>query len=310
MSSAKFPYSHNPSWWMILEFPKSHQRYIESRVALQKHCEDIFGQITILLKKWKHEIRNEKCCWGQKSINLLEKAPFKSRPAEFEYWFFDRLTSHFPHWILSTGILTHCASWHLSNILQGSPAKGESTLCPALTLTLPLFFPAAAKRSLLRLEHSPLSSAPRAFWASPWLQNLPGEKSFGPELCAAWLAAWAVVVCFKQRILKGKHGQTKPRLKTQERRGEQTRGFCACARLARPATRQQLPEEEEEVKALPGRRTCFREWQQKPPVFFLLGPARIEPGLHDENGNKQTNKQMTTKLQEHNKLKIRNQNTR
>ena len=53
-------------------------------------------------------------------------------------------------------------------------------------------------------------------------------------------------MCFKQRILKGKHGQTKPRLKTQERRGEQTRGFCACARPARPATRRQLPEQEEE----------------------------------------------------------------
>ena len=144
-----FPYSPNPSWWMIIEFPKSHQRYIESRVALQKHCEDIFGRISILFKKWKHEIRNEKCCWGQKSINLLEKAPFKSRPAEFEYWFFDRLTSHFPHWILSTGILTHCASWHLSNILQGSPAKGESTLCPSFNFNPSSVLPSCRQKKLV-----------------------------------------------------------------------------------------------------------------------------------------------------------------
>ena len=147
-----FPYSHNPSKLVDdLRIPKEpsaiHRITGGFAKTLRRYLRPNFHTFKkVEAQKW------EKCCWGQKSINLLEKAPFKSRPAEFEYWFFDRLTSHFPHWILSTGISTHCASWHLSNILQGSPAKGESTLCPSFNFNPSSVLPSCRQKKLVTAQ--------------------------------------------------------------------------------------------------------------------------------------------------------------
>ena len=76
--------------------------HVASHLALQKHCKNILSQNLpskhfLLFKKWKQQGKHEICYRGQKSINLLEKAPFKSRPAGFEYQIHDSPISHFLH---------------------------------------------------------------------------------------------------------------------------------------------------------------------------------------------------------------------
>ena len=78
---------------------------------LQKHCKNIRGQTLLsfhflLFKKRKQQRQHEK--WGQKSINLLEKAPFKSRPARFQNQIHNCPISHFLHWKLSPSIWSLC----------------------------------------------------------------------------------------------------------------------------------------------------------------------------------------------------------
>ena len=191
------------------------------------------------------------------------------------------------------------------DFVRATTGKRRKYTSPNFKLTLPLLLDNCRQETLV-WGWTHLSAGPRALWASPMAHNLRGEKSFEPELWAAWLAAWAVVVCFKQRILKGKHGQTKPRLKTQEARGADAR-LVRMRSTARPSRHQAATARKGGggggLGVLPGNLGSL--------LLLLLGSllagehvtgsgsksrrssscCAAQPGLHDAHTNKQTKKQ-------------------
>ena len=169
---------------------------------------------------------------------------------------------------------------HMITILGRLPAKGESTRWPNPKFN-PSFLLDNCRPELVSHPTHLVALVPKPSQHHQGLEILLPTDLSELELVSAWLAAWAVVVVLQTTDFKRKaRGQTKLGLKTQEERSRRAR--CAHAHVSPGAPsggnchRRRWRRRRRRWRRLPGRRTCKREWQAKPPVFFLhrlAGPS-------------------------------------